>query len=193
MLQSCCCRAVAAELLLHLPRRISRWAALLTLGFLITLSLGIVQPAGLPEGGADGEPLVEVTPINWRSNTGVEPTASDLPLLQVGGYVTNVSDINLLENQFSIELLILTLWQGEPERNPSDQLRVLNGIYDGDVQRFERVRRDVVDGASWSLYKVRSEVVKRWWLQHYPFDEQLLHVQIGLDDPLQPINIDVML
>ena len=177
----------------HLPRRISRWAALLTLGLLITLALGIVQPAGLPEGGADGEPLEEVTPINWRSNTGVEPTASDLPLLQVGGYVTNVSDINLLENQFSIELLIWTLWQGEPERNPSDQLRVLNGIYDGDVQRFERVRRDVVDGASWILYKVRSEVVKRWWLQRYPFDEQLLHVQIGLDDPLQPINLDVVL
>ena len=84
-----------------------------------------------------------------------EPTASDPPLLQVGGYITNVSDINLLENQFSIELLIWTLWQGEPERNPSDQLRVLNGIYDGDVQRFERVRRNVVDGASWSLYKVR--------------------------------------
>ena len=101
---------------------------MLTLGLLITLALGIVQPAGLPEGGADGEPLVEVTPINWRSNTVVEPTASDPPLLQVGGYVTNVSDINLLENQFSIELLIWTLWQGEPERNPSDQLRVLIGI-----------------------------------------------------------------
>ena len=166
---------------------------MLTLGLLITLALAIVQPAGLPEGGADGEPLVEVTPINWRSNTVVEPTASDPPLLQVGGYVTNVSDINLLENQFSIELLIWTLWQGEPERNPSEQLRVLKGIYDGDVQRFERVRRDVVDGASWSLYKVRSEVVKRWWLQRYPFDEQLLHVQIGLDDPLQPINLDVVL
>ena len=54
------------------------------------------------------------------------------------------------------------------------------------------MRRDVVDGSSWSLYKVRSAVVKRWRLQRYPFDDQLLRVQVGLDDPLQPVNLDVV-
>ena len=35
-------------------------------------------------------------------------------------------------------------------------------------------------------------MVKRWRLQRYPFDDQVLHVQIGLDDPLQPVNLDVV-
>ena len=38
---------------------------------------------------------------------------------------------------------------------------------------------------------VRSAVVKRWRLQRYPFDDQMLHVQIGLADPLAAVNLDV--
>ena len=61
---------------------------------------------------------------------------------------------------------------------------ILNGIYDGDIQRFERVRHDQTAASAWNLYRVRSAVVKRWRLQRYPFDDQMLHVQIGLADPL---------
>ena len=129
--------------------------------------------------------------IDWGPET-ADPAPAAEPLLQVGAYITNISDIDLMEDQFSIELLLWTLWHGEPDQNPSDQLRVLNGIYNGDIQRFERIRRDLTDGQSWSLYKVRSPVVKRWRLQRYPFDDQVLHVQIGLDDPLQPVNLDVV-
>ena len=129
--------------------------------------------------------------IDWGPETADSAPAAE-PLLQVGAYITNISDIDLMEDQFSIELLLWTLWHGEPDQNPSDQLRVLNGIYNGDIQRFERIRRDLTDGQSWSLYKVRSPVVKRWRLQRYPFDDQVLHVQIGLDDPLQPVNLDVV-
>ena len=128
---------------------------------------------------------------DWGSET-ADPAPAAEPLLQVGAYTTNISEINLMEDQFSIELLLWTLWHGETDQNPSDQLRVLNGIYNGDIQRFERIRRDLTDGQSWSLYKVRSPVVKRWRLQRYPFDDQVLHVQIGLDDPLQPVNLDVV-
>lgn len=129
-------------------------------------------------------------PITW--GPAPDQAASPVsPALRVGAYVTNVSDIDLLDDRFSIELWLWTLWQGEPDLDPSDQLRILNGIHDGDVQRFERVRRDVLQEGSWNLYKVRSAVVKRWRLQRYPFDDQLLHVQLGLDDPLQPVNLDV--
>ena len=38
---------------------------------------------------------------------------------------------------------------------------------------------------------MRSAVVKRWRLQRYPFDDQMLHVQIGLADPLAAVNLDV--
>ena len=51
----------------------------------------------------------------------------------MGAYITNISEINLMEDQFSIELLLWTLWHGEPDQDPSDQLRVLNGIYNGDI------------------------------------------------------------
>ena len=44
-------------------------------------------------------------------------------------------------------------------------------------------------GTTWSLYRVRSAVVKNWRLQHYPFDTQILHVNIGLENPLQPVNL----
>ena len=86
----------------------------------------------------------------------------------MGAYITNISDIDLMDDQFSIELLLWTVWHGELDQNPSDQLRVLNGIYNGDIQRFERIRRDQTNGHSWSLYKVRSPVVKRWRLQRDP-------------------------
>ena len=44
-------------------------------------------------------------------------------------------------------------------------------------------------GKTWSLYRVRSSVVKHWRLQHYPFDTQILYVNIGLENPLQPVNL----
>ena len=50
------------------------------------------------------------------------------PTLPLGAYITNVKDIDLLNDQFSIELLLWTIWQGDPDQNPSDQLRILNGL-----------------------------------------------------------------
>ena len=172
-----------------MPRRLRSWLLLVVLGLALTVGLGswvsadpsVIQP---PSGPTSQK-------IDWGTFE-QGPTQPTLPGLRVGAYITNFSDINLLDDEFSIELLLWTLWKGDPDLNPSDQLRILNGIYDGDVQRFERVRRDVVDGASWSLYKVRSAVVKRWRLQRYPFDDQLLRVQVGLDDPFQPVNLDVV-
>ena len=172
-----------------MPRRLRSWLLLVLLGLVLSIGLGPSFSAANPGIQPPSGPTVPT--IEWGE---AAPTPSEpvLPALRVGSYITNFSNIDLLDDQFSIELLLWTLWQGDPDRNPSDQLRILNGIYDGDVQRFELVRRDVVDGSSWSLYKVRSAVVKRWRLQRYPFDDQLLRVQVGLDDPLQSVNLDVV-
>ena len=172
-----------------MPRRLRSWLLLVLLGLLLSIGLGPGFSAVNPGIQSSSEPTVPAIEWGEAAPTPLEP---ELPALRVGSYITNFSNIDLLDDQFSIELLLWTLWQGDPDRNPSDQLRILNGIYDGDVQRFELVRRDVVDGSSWSLYKVRSAVVKRWRLQRYPFDDQLLRVQVGLDDPLQPVNLDVV-
>ena len=66
--------------------------------------------------------------IDWGAPNG-QPSPAEEPLLQVGAYITNISEIDLREDQFSIELLLWSLWHGDPDQNPSDQLRVLNGIY----------------------------------------------------------------
>ena len=113
-------------------------------------------------------------------------------ILRVGAYVTNLSDLDLLENRFSVQLFLWSIWSGPVDQNPSDSLTVLNGIYDGDVQRFERVRRESrADGSVWSLYRIRTQVVQRWQLSRYPFDNQHLKVEIGFLDPLNKVDLDV--
>lgn len=141
----------------------------------------------------------EVSPaqINWERLSEAlidvpEPRSDPEELLQVGGYVTNLSDLDLLENRYSIELLLWTLWAGDPELNPSDTLSIVNGIYDGDIQRFERVRQEVrANGDIWTLYRVRTQAVQRWRLERYPFDSQSLRLEIGFSDPFQDARIDI--
>ena len=148
-----------------------------------TLIFGLWKPAApLPRDVAVAQP------IDWEPSQ-VKTVSPELPELNVGVYVTNINNIDLLDDQFSIEMLLWTKWSGDPAANPSDDLMVLNGIYDGDTQRFEQVSRENRLGTTWSLYRVRSSVVKHWRLQRYPFDTQILHVNIGLDNPLQPINL----
>ncbi len=62
-------------------------------------------------------------------------------------------------------MLLWTTWAGYPQADPSDQLMILNGIYDGDIQRFGRVSHKQTAAGTWNLYRVRSAVVKRWRLQ----------------------------
>ncbi|WP_226409316.1 hypothetical protein [Synechococcus sp. MU1625] len=114
-------------------------------------------------------------------------------ILQVGAYVTNLSDLDLLENRFSVQLFLWSIWSGPEDQNPSDDITVLNGIHDGDVQRFERVRRESrADGRVWSLYRIRTQAVQRWQLSRYPFDSQHLKVEIGFLDPLNPTALEVV-
>ena len=175
-----------------LPGR--RWlVGLAALVCVVVLLLGQWRVPGLQT-----QPQAESTtiqqsaaPIDW----GVSPpvaSAVESPALRVGAYITNISNIDLLDDQFSVEMLLWTEWGGDPEDDPSNNLMILNGIYDGDIQRFERVSHERTATGSWNLYRVRSAVVKRWRLQRYPFDDQVLHIQIGLDDPLQTVNLDVV-
>ena len=123
-------------------------------------------------------------PIDWGSAPGGAGWNRRARRFGIGAYITNINNIDLLEDQFSVEMLLWTTWAGDPQADPSDQLMILNGIYDGDIQRFERVSHEQTEAGSWTLYRVRSAVVKRWRLQRYPFDDQILHIQIGLADPL---------
>ena len=73
-------------------------------------------------------------------------------------YITNISNIDLLDDQFSVEMLLWTEWGGAPEADPSNDLMILNGIYDGDIQRFEQVSHELTATGSWN----RTGCVQRW-------------------------------
>jgi len=161
-----------------------RWLVVLVAATCVfTLIFGLWKPAA-----PTPIDVQDVQPIYWGPSQ-VKTVSAELPALNVGVYVTNINNIDLLDDQFSIEMLLWTEWAGDPTSNPSDDLIILNGIYDGDIQRFERVSRESRLDTTWSLYRVRSSIVKHWRLQRYPFDTQILHVNIGLENPLQPVNL----
>ena len=42
----------------------------------------------------------------------IEPES---PPLRIGAYITNINNIDLLEDQFSVEMLLWTTWAGDPQ------------------------------------------------------------------------------
>ena len=129
---------------MHVTSQRIRWLiGLVVASLVISLAIKPLMQPSAPEVGVASS----IQPsINWEQ---LSEALVDVPeglsdsegLLQVGGYVTNLSDIDLLENRYSIQFFLWSIWSGPPELNPSDSLEVLNGIYDGDIQRFERVRK----------------------------------------------------
>jgi hypothetical protein len=106
-------------------------------------------------------------------------------VLRVGTYVTQLDGLDLHNATFQAELYLWTLWSGSQQENPSDDLAPLNGVYDGDLSRFELLRRERRDGLSWSLYGVRDRFIHRWRLDSYPFDSHLLQITVGFRHPLR--------
>ncbi len=123
------------QALIFVRRR--RWlVVLVAAACVLTFVFGAWKPAVPPP--PDGQ---VAQPIDWGPSQAKSESPA-LPELNVGAYVTNINNIDLLDDQFTIEMLLWTEWSGDPAANPSDELMVLNGIYDGDIQRFERVSRE---------------------------------------------------
>jgi hypothetical protein len=107
---------------------------LLWVALACALTLSMAQLGWSAKAAVDLRPA----PIDWGTAP-VELVESEGPPLRICAHVSNISDIDLLQDQFSVEILLWTTWAGDPQADPSDQLMILNGIYDGDIQRFERV------------------------------------------------------
>ena len=59
--------------------------------------------------------------VGWSAKADVDPRPTPMervepagPPLRIGAYVTNISDIDLLQDQFSVEMLLWTTWAGDP-------------------------------------------------------------------------------
>jgi hypothetical protein len=109
------------QALIFVRRR--RWlVVLVAAACVLTFVFGAWKPAVPPP--PDGQ---VAQPIDWGpSQTKTESPA--LPELNVGAYVTNINNIDLLDDQFTIEMLLWTEWSGDPASNSSDELMVFNGI-----------------------------------------------------------------
>ena len=82
------------------------------------------RPGDVPTGLDVASPLQLVIDqqeqISWPARTQMEINngGESQSRLKVGAYVTNISDFDLLDDQFSIELLLWTLWDGAAEPIP---------------------------------------------------------------------------
>ncbi|QEY31854.1 hypothetical protein EVJ50_05955 [Synechococcus sp. RSCCF101] len=120
---------------------------------------------------------------------GLPATIDQAPLLpdtlRVGMYLTQLDGIDLHNASFNAQLYLWTLWPGDEAENPSDDLTVLNSIFNADLDRFERLSRERIGSRIWSLYTVHGRFVHRWRLDSYPFDSHLLNLQVGYANPLR--------
>ena len=97
-----------------MPHRRRLWMALAALAFALTLQIGFWRAAAMPEPASTPATSAPPQAVDWGRPEA--PAASPplrqptLPPLQLGAYITNVNDIDLLNDQFSIELLLWTIW-----------------------------------------------------------------------------------
>lgn len=137
---------------------------------------------------ATAEPITQLR--NQTDVSRIHDSASQPATLRLGGYVKNISDIDLQGDTFMAELLIWTVWNGTTSDNPSSHLSVLNSVL-GQGSGLERIRKERTSRGEWSLYRLRSQIVQRWHLREYPFDSQTLHIEVGLTDPLSAVLLEV--
>ena len=91
-----------------------RWR-LVWVALTCALTISIAQLGWGAKAAVDLRPA----PIDWGTAP-VEVMEPEGPPLRIGAYITNISNIDLLEDQFSVEMLLWTTWGGDPQADPSD-------------------------------------------------------------------------
>ena len=90
-------------------------------GRIVWLALACALTLSFAQLGWGAQPAVDQRPalIDWGTAP-VEVMEPEGPPLRIGAYITNISNIDLLEDQFSVEMLLWTTWGGDPQADPSD-------------------------------------------------------------------------
>ena len=90
---------------------------------LLWVALACVLTISLAQVGWGGQAAVEQRPaaIDW-GRAQAEVMEPEGPPLRVGAYITNINNIDLLQDQFSVEMLLWTEWAGDVQSDPSDNL-----------------------------------------------------------------------
>ena len=179
-------RADSLQLVPVVPHRLRWWIALVAAAFALTLVLGLWRSSQMPS--PEAEPSNAPAAIDWGTVM-ADPAPAAEPLLQVGAYITNISDIDLREDQFPSNCCCGPSGMGIRIRTPviscassTASTTVISSASSGSAGS---------DGRLAGACTRCGHRGKRWRLQRYPFDDQLLHVEIGLMT-LQPVNLDLV-
>lgn len=115
--------------------------------------------------------------------------------LKVGVYVQDIKNIEgEPSNTFDVDFQLWTIWEGDPKKNPSDKLVVLNADRNDASypSNLNKVYTKEKNGAIYNLYKGHSTVTKRYNFSSYPFDSHRLFVNLGLDNYFEDIKYEVL-
>lgn len=96
-----------------------------------------------------------------------EPTKVD-----VGLYVTQIYDVSLRENKFSVDFYVWMRWKGDLK--PIETFEVMNSSESDKKIIYE----DNQKNSHYAVAQVRATINKRWDVKRFPLDDQILTINI---------------
>src|SRR5215210_1040219 len=122
--------------------------------------------------------IVLVSPGAWaldeREKGGSSGEAAGCP---IGVYITSLRDLDPVGDSFGIDFWVWSVHP--PGDNPLDSLEFVNA-----KQIETRLDRTTERGdREWSRLKARATVLHNWDLTDFPFDRQILTLDLGIAGP----------
>ena len=123
-------------------------------------------------------------PINLNNKT-----------LKVGVYIEGLDNIEGDPNYtFNIDFKLWTIWEGDPLKNPSNKLSILN--YDLNTASYStylnKIATKKYNGKVYTLFQGHGTVIKKFNFAKYPFDSHRLTVEIGFKDIFKKLHFEVI-
>ena len=143
--------------------RCIRRVVLVCLPAIVLLSLAFSAPVALA--------LQDTQARNEKDTAGADPTGQTM-----GVYVTSLRDFDTTGDSFGVDYW---LWSVHPPGNdPLNKVEFVNAKQ-VDIRLDQSFKRH---GEIWSRQKVRATVLQDWDLSNFPFDRQVLKLDLRLAD-----------
>ena len=91
----------------------------------------------------------------------------------VGTYITQIFDVSLKENKFSVDFYIWFRWLGE-DINPLESFEVING----QVDSKDGIYTDKIKGYNYGSCRVVATITKFWDISEFPLDNHIMVLEI---------------
>lgn len=95
------------------------------------------------------------------------------PEVYVGLYVSQIYEVSLKENKFSVDFYVWFRWQGD-EIKPLESFEVVNGR----IESKEGIYEDTIKGFNYATCRVVATMTKFWDISRFPLDNHILTIEI---------------